>query len=194
VSLAERDTSSAGMGGLDRAAAILAAFDATHRELTLAVLVARSGLPRSTTHRTADKMIQLGWLDKPGERYRIGNRLFELSGLAPIRHELREAVLPFLQDLYHATRTTVQLGVLAGNQILVVEKISGHRPMPMLSQVGGTIPAHCSGLGRAILAYSDAETIDAVIEAQTSGTRLTARVVTCGFLVMFVWRNVFNLW
>jgi DNA-binding IclR family transcriptional regulator len=62
----------------------------------------------------------------------------------------------------------VQLGVLDGTQVLVVEKITGHRPMPMLSQVGGTIPAHCSGLGRAILAYSDAATVDAVIAAGLS--------------------------
>jgi DNA-binding IclR family transcriptional regulator len=165
MSPAERDSSSDGMGGLDRAAAILGAFDPAHRELTLAALVARCGLPRSTTHRTADRMLRLGWLDKPKDKYRIGNRLFEISGLAPIRHELRESVLPFLQDLYNATRTTVQLGVLDGSQVLVVEKITGHRPMPMLSQVGGTIPAHCSGLGRAILAYSDPGTVDAVLAA-----------------------------
>jgi len=175
VSLAERDGTS-GMGGLDRAAAILGAFDSAHRELTLAALVTRCGLPRSTTHRTADRMIRLGWLDKPHDRYRIGNRLFEISGLAPIRHELREAVLPFLQDLYNATRTTVQLGVLDGPQVLIVEKITGHRPMPMLSQVGGTIPTHCSGLGRAMLAYSDARTIDAVIEAGI--TARTPRTLT----------------
>ena len=176
MSPAERDDEGAGIGGLDRAAAILAAFDGTHRELTLAALVARSGLPRSTAHRTADKMIKLGWLDKPRDRYRIGNRLFELSGLAPVRHELREAVLPFLQDLYTATRTTVQLGVLQGTQVLVVEKITGHRPMPMLSQVGGMIPAHCSGLGRAILAYSDAAVIGAVVEAGL--VRRTPRTIT----------------
>jgi DNA-binding IclR family transcriptional regulator len=167
------------VGGLDRAAAILGAFDATHRELTLAALVARCGLPRSTTHRTADRMIRLGWLDKPKDRYRIGNRLFEISGLAPIRHELREAVLPFLQDLHQATRTTVQLGVLDGTEILVVEKITGHRPMPMLSQVGGMIPAYCSALGRAILAYSDAATVDAVLAAgmpQRTPRTLTAPV------------------
>jgi DNA-binding IclR family transcriptional regulator len=179
MSPAQRDEGSdaaGGMGGLDRAEAILAAFDATHRELSLAALVARCGLPRSTTHRTADKMLRLGWLDKPHDRYRIGNRLFEISGLAPIRHELREAVLPFLQDLYTATRTTVQLGVLSGAQVLVVEKISGHRPMPMLSQVGGSIPAHCSALGRAILAYCDPETIEAVIAAGME--RRTPRTVT----------------
>src|SRR5436190_3820040 len=176
MSPAERDGSSPGMGGLERAAAILGAFDATHRELSLAALVARSGLPRSTAHRTADKMLRLGWLDKPEDRYRIGNRLFEVSGLAPIRHELREAVLPYLQELYHATRTTVQLGVLSGAQILVVEKISGHRPLPMLSQVGGMIPAHCSALGRAVLAYSDAATVQAVIDAGLE--RRTPRTIT----------------
>jgi DNA-binding IclR family transcriptional regulator len=151
--------------GLDRAAAILGAFDAEHRELTLSALVARCGLPRSTTHRTADRMIRLGWLDKPQDRYRIGNRLFEIASLAPIRLELREAVLPYLQDLHSAAKTTVQLGVLDGAQILVVEKITGHRSMPMLSQVGGIIPAYCSALGRAILAYSDTATVDAVLDA-----------------------------
>ena len=156
MSPAKRDDGSEGVGGLDRAAAILGAFDSTHRELTLAALVARSGLPRSTTHRVADRMIKLGWLDKPKDRYRVGNRLFEISSLAPIRHELREAALPFLQDLYTAAKTTVQLGVLEGTQVLVVERITGHRPMPMLEQAGGKIPAHCSALGRAILAYSDA--------------------------------------
>jgi DNA-binding IclR family transcriptional regulator len=178
VSPADRDVPEAagGMGGLDRAAAILGAFDATHRELTLAALVARCGLPRSTTHRTAERMIRLGWLDKPRSRYRIGNRLFEISGLAPIRHELREAVLPFLQDLHTATRTTVQLGVLDGSQVLIVDKITGHRPMPMLSQVGGTVPAYCSALGRAILAYSSAGVVEGVLAAGMP--RRTPRTLT----------------
>jgi DNA-binding IclR family transcriptional regulator len=165
--------------GLDRAAAILGAFDANHRELTLAVLVARCGLPRSTTHRTADRMIRLGWLEKPGDRYRIGNRLFEVASLAPIRLELREAALPFLQDLHQATKITVQLGVLDGARVLVVEKITGHRPMPMLSQTGGMIPAYCSALGRAILAYSQPEVIDAALAgplARRNPRTLTSRV------------------
>ena len=165
MSPSKRDDGSEGVGGLDRAAAILGAFDATHRELTLAALVTRSGLPRSTTHRVADRMIRLGWLDKPKDRYRIGNRLFEISSLAPIRHELREAALPFLQDLHAAAKTTVQLGVLEGGQVLVVERITGHRPMPMLSAVGGTIPTYCSGLGRAILAHSEPAVVDEVLAA-----------------------------
>ncbi|WP_236796078.1 IclR family transcriptional regulator [Amycolatopsis sp. GM8] len=176
MSPAHRDLHAAADGSLARAAALLDAFDVTHRELGLSELVRRSGLPRSTVHRTAARMIELGWLDKPHDRYRIGNRLFELSGLVPVRHELREAVLPFLQDLYAAAKTTVQLGVLEGTEVLVVEKITGHRPMPMLSQVGGTIPAHCSGLGRAILAWSGEDSLESVIAAGLH--RRTPRTIT----------------
>ena len=164
MSLAQWDGTPAD-SGLERAAAILGAFDPAHRELTLAALVTRCGLPRSTTHRTAARMIQLGWLEKPANRYRIGNRLFEIASVAPIRLELREAALPFLQDLHQATKFTAQLGVLEGTQVLVVDKITGHRAMPMLSQVGGMIPAYCSALGRAILAYSQ----PAVIESALAG-------------------------
>ena len=167
---------------LDRATAVLGAFDAGHRELTLAALVARCGLPRSTTHRTASVMIRLGWLEKPGDRYRIGNRLFEIASLAPIRLELREAVLPFLQDLHQATKITVQLGVLDGSQILVVEKITGHRAMPMLSQTGGMIPAHCSALGRAILAYSEPALVDSVLAGPLAAR--TPRTLTSPAAIM----------
>lgn len=155
-----------GAGVLSRAAALLDAFDEEHRELTLAALVSRSGLPRSTAHRMAGQMVALGWLDKPGERYRVGNRLFEISSLTPVRHALRESVLPFLQDLYEATRTTVQLGVLDRERVLIVEKITGHRRMPMLSQVGGQIPAYCSSLGRAILAHSSEEVVEVALAGE----------------------------
>src|SRR3978361_892566 len=94
--------------GLDRAAAIFDAFDELHRELTLAALVRRSGLPRSTVHRTADRMIKLGWLDKPVDRYRVGTRIFELSGLVAVRRELREAALPYMPDMYAADQTAAQ--------------------------------------------------------------------------------------
>src|SRR5260370_42468923 len=88
--------------GLDRAAAILAAFDAAHRELTLAALVARGGLPRSPTHRAADRMIRLGWLGKPGGPYRIGNRLVASARPAPLPRGPRRAAPPLPRRPRHA--------------------------------------------------------------------------------------------
>jgi DNA-binding IclR family transcriptional regulator len=70
----------------------------------------------------------------------------------------------------------VQLGVLSGTHVLLVEKITGHRPMPMLSQVGALLPAYCSALGLAILAYSDEPTVQAVIDGGME--RRTPRTMT----------------
>jgi DNA-binding IclR family transcriptional regulator len=74
-------------------------------------------LPRTTAHRTAQQMLQLGWLRKYEGRYSIGLRLLELAGLALMRVWLREAALPFLQDLYEATHETVHLMVLEETQV-----------------------------------------------------------------------------
>ena len=72
--------------------------------------------------------------------------------------------------------------MLDGTHVLVVEKIAGHRAMPMLSQVGGMIPAYCSALGRAILSYSE----PAVIEAALAGplSPRTPRTLTSPVAIM----------
>jgi DNA-binding IclR family transcriptional regulator len=53
--------------------------------------------------------------------------------------------------------------------------------MPMLSQVGGTVPTHCSALGRALLAYSPAEVVDEVLTGEltprTNRTLTTAAAI-----------------
>lgn len=149
---------------LGRANSLLSAFERSHRTLTLSELVKRSGLPKSTAHRTAHQMIQLGWLNYEGGRYSLGTRMFELAGLTPVRTELREAALPFMEDLYEATHVTVHLGVREDLEVLYIEKISGHKKVTELSCVGGRMPLHCTALGKSILAFSSPKLVDEVIQ------------------------------
>jgi DNA-binding IclR family transcriptional regulator len=175
VSPSDRDGIESGDASiLARAASLLDAFDEGHRRLSLAALVYRSGMARSTVHRTAAKMIELGWLQRVDGRYMVGERLFEVASLAPSRYELRDAVLPYMQDIHEATRLTVQLGILDGIDVVLVEKISGHRDIGFLTHVGGRIPAYASSLGRAILAHSPADVVDAALAGDLEArTRLT---------------------
>ena len=57
----ERDTAHESV--LERANALLSAFSPRHRTLSLSGIVMRTGLPKSTAHRTAQQMIKLGWLN-----------------------------------------------------------------------------------------------------------------------------------
>jgi DNA-binding IclR family transcriptional regulator len=141
-----------------RVLAVLGAFSAGHRLLTLTQLSRRTGLPLATTHRIVAELTAWGALERDdGGRYRIGLRLWEVGSLAPRGLGLREAALPFLEDLYEATHQNVQLAVLDGTEVVYLERIPGRDSVSVLTRVGGRWPAHITGVGLALLAYAPAE-------------------------------------
>jgi len=150
---------------LERAFSILGAYGPPDRKLTLAEMTRRTGIPKATVHRLAGELLELGMLE--GERgvYRLGMRIFELGQLVPLQRDLREAAMPFMQDLFEAAHETVHLAVLHGTEVLYIEKISGHRRVKAGSRVGGRLPAHCTAVGKAILAVSPPGALEAVLAA-----------------------------
>lgn len=141
-----------------RALALLAAFDADHPRLSLSELARRSGTPLTTTFRLVAELEQWRALDRqPDGRYAIGLRLWELGRLAPVNTVLREAALPFLSDLYELTRENVHLAVRDGNAAVIVEKLTGHHAVSIVSRVGGRLPLHATGVGKALLASAPPE-------------------------------------
>ncbi|QUH06027.1 IclR family transcriptional regulator [Saccharopolyspora erythraea] len=141
---------------LDKAVFILDSFRPSGGAYRLAELAARTGLTKTTTFRLAGELVRLGLLERSGDVYRLGGKLFELGSLVPRRQDLREAALPFLQDLFETTRQTVHLGIREGSEVVYVERIHGHDPLPLPSRIGGRLPLTCTGVGKALLAFSDA--------------------------------------
>jgi DNA-binding IclR family transcriptional regulator len=162
VRAAQRDHSHDSV--LQRANLLLDAFGPQHRYLTLSSIVMRTGLPKSTVHRTAQQMTALGWLTYDEGRYSLGTRMFELAGLSSVRHELREAALPYMEDLYEATHITLHLGVRKGHEVLYIEKIGGHDRITELSHVGGRMPLYCTGIGKSLLAFSPENVLEDVLD------------------------------
>jgi DNA-binding IclR family transcriptional regulator len=139
---------------LDRAVGVLDAFRGAGPELTLDELVTRTGMARSTTHRLAGQLVEVGLLERSRRGWRLGVALFELGQMVPRQQRLRDIALAYMEDLYEATRETVQLAVLDGGDVLYVEIISGHQRVATPSRRGGRLPAHCTGIGKAMLAFS----------------------------------------
>jgi DNA-binding IclR family transcriptional regulator len=148
---------------LERAFRILGAYSPADRKLTLAEMTRRTGIPKPTVHRLAGELVALGVLEGDGGVYRLGLRMFELGQLVPRQRDLREAALPFMQDLFEAAHETVHLAVLDGTEVLYIEKISGHRRVAAGSRIGGRLPAHCTAVGKAILSVSPPGVLDAVL-------------------------------
>jgi DNA-binding IclR family transcriptional regulator len=149
---------------LGKCFAILDAVSASE-ELTMSEIAKATGVPKSTTSRLVKRLSEWGALENSFGRYRVGIRIFEMSRSVSSLKRLREISLPFIEDVYEATHEVVHLGILAGTDVMYIEKIVGHRSAEVPSTVGGRFPAHCTGLGKALLAYSDADMFRRVVEA-----------------------------
>ena len=129
MSPTERDTGDVGaQGGLDRAAAILGAFDAAHRELTLAALVRplRAAPLDHAPHRRPDDQARLAGQARrplPDRQPPVRDRpAWRRSGTSCARRCCRSC-----RTCTSATRSPCSSACCDGTQVLVVEKITGHR-------------------------------------------------------------------
>ena len=161
---------------LDKAMTLLGCFRPEGGRLRLADLAARTGLAKSTVHRLAADLVRLGLLERTGEEYQLGGLLFEFGTLVPRRQDLRETALPFLQDLFGATQETVHLGIRDVRSVVYLERIHGHEVLPLPSRVGGSLPLTCTGVGKALLAFSPDTLTEEVLRGPLP--RLTPQSVT----------------
>ena len=139
---------------IDRISLVLDAFEGPGR-LTLAQIVRRTGLPRSSAHRMLERLVQLRWLRRSGRDYELGMRLVELGSLAVHQDRLVRAAAPLLGELHRATGLVVHLAVLDGPDVVYLDKIGDRVLAAIPTRVGGRQPAHCTAVGKAILAYCD---------------------------------------
>lgn len=144
---------------IDRISLVLESFDGPGR-LTLAQIVRRTGLPRSSAHRMLERLVALRWLRRDGRDYELGMRLVELGSLALHQDRIHRAAIPLLRDLHRATGLVVHLAVLDGSDVVYLEKIGDQLGTAIPTRVGGRQPAHCTAVGKAILADREITEVD----------------------------------
>jgi DNA-binding IclR family transcriptional regulator len=145
-------------------------------EVGLSELARQTGLKKATVHRLATDLVSQRMLERGAYGYRLGLHLFELGQHVPASRRLRATALPFMADLLTATGEIVQLGVIDGIDIVYIEKLTGRHGVPVPSSIGSRLPAYCTGLGKAILAFSDESAIERVLASEMpdrTGTTIT---------------------
>ncbi|MEU8171854.1 IclR family transcriptional regulator [Microbispora hainanensis] len=158
---------------IERMTLIMDAFTRRSIRLTLEDVARRTHLPRSTAHRILDQLVRLNWLDHTSSGYSLGKRALGLGGRDGGHGEIREAAAPLLHRLQIRTGMVVHLAVLDGAEVFYLDKVGGRFALSVPSRVGGRAPAHCTALGKAILAWLEPEQVEALIEGHMS--RLTNR-------------------
>lgn len=134
--------------------AVLDLFDRDHPTRGVAEIARELGVHKSSASRLAATLAAAGYLEPeagPG-RYRLGARLAVLGRLVTVGADLRREGLPSLRSLVDRLGETGHLAVLEGTEAVTVEVVEGWHTIRMHSWVGKRSPAHCSSLGKALLA------------------------------------------
>ena len=132
--------------------------------LGVSELARRTQLSKSTAFRVLGMLERNAMVERVGAKYRLGTRLHELgkSVYAPGQDRIRDLLLPFLADLYEITRHTAHVASLHGTDVVYLAKLYGHRTAATPSRIGARLPAHCTAVGKVLLAYDPAATTDAL--------------------------------
>ena len=141
---------------VDKAFDLLAAFPGAGETVGITELAREHALSKSTVFRLLSTMERNGFVERYAGRYRLGRRLHDLGARV---YEARPGVLqdvlaPFMFTLLDTTRHTVNVGVLHGDNVVLMDRLHGHRSALHLVRVGSRFPAHTSSMGKALLAHS----------------------------------------
>jgi DNA-binding IclR family transcriptional regulator len=143
-----------GESSIARAVRIFAAFTPDETALQVSEIARRTGLHVATASRLIAELTTLGLLERgPDRSVRIGVRLWELASRASPTRSLREAALPFLEDVHALVGHHAQLGVLDGEEVLFIERLTARDAVINYTRIAGRLPLHISSSGHILLAY-----------------------------------------
>jgi DNA-binding IclR family transcriptional regulator len=173
------DKSLAGAQVIDRVIDILETFARIGPDLGVSEISRALGLKKATAHRLLASLRRRGIVaqDPATRRYRLGLKLWELGAMATLQVDWVDRVKSHLEHLTQATGETAHLAILSDGQILYVEKVESSHSLRMPSQVGRRNPIHCTGVGKAQIAFLSDELLISLVNRRGL-TRFTPNTIT----------------
>lgn len=167
-----------GESSIARAVRIFAAFTPDETSLQVSEIARRTGLHVATASRLVAELTLHGLLERgPHREVRVGVRMWELASRASPTLSLRDAAMPYLEGVHAVVGHHAQLGVLDGDEVLFIERLSVRDAVINYSRIAGRLPLHISSSGHVLLAYGPPELLERVLsrplERYTSSTITT---------------------
>lgn len=141
-------------------------------ELTERVSTHLEGIPvdKSTVYRFLVSLMDLGFVyqDPQTEKYGLTLKLFEIGMSVLERLELWREAEPIVEEIARATGETVHLATLDGDEVVYLWKVESTRTLrvSMVSRVGRSAPAYCTGVGKILLAHLPRTRLDHILKKE----------------------------
>ncbi|MDN5362803.1 MAG: IclR family transcriptional regulator, regulon repressor [Moorella sp. (in: firmicutes)] len=175
----EKQNHSPQIRSLAKALMILDLLAARQGEMSLAEIARELDLPKSTLHGLLSTLRDFGYIEQSAfdGRYRLGVHLFEIGNAVANNWDVRRVAAPHIQRLVDELGETVHLVILDKGEVLYIDKRESHQSLRIVSQVGMRLPAHCTGVGKVLLAYLHPARVRQIVAAKGL-TRYTKNTIT----------------
>jgi IclR family KDG regulon transcriptional repressor len=121
--------------------------------LKLADLARTVDMPKATVYRILSTLESRGFLDRGEDGgYRVARKLFDLQQSQPIEQILNRVAQPKMEDLARSCRETVNLGILDGGEVVVINTVESPQSVRMSSKIGNRRHLHTTAIGKVLLA------------------------------------------
>jgi DNA-binding IclR family transcriptional regulator len=153
------------MNSLDKITAILGCFTNERDKLSLQEIAELTGVPKSSAHRIVKSLCTARYLEQISRngRYRLGIKLFELGSIYIEKLDLHKASFLIVRRLQEVSGENVHLCIFNGSRpVMVYRKTMATDPINTVTTLEAA-PAHCTGVGKAILAHIDRQDVERII-------------------------------
>src|SRR5918998_1577227 len=165
------------VASLEKGLLVIEAFDASRPRLTLTEVAKLTGITRAAARRYLLTLTRLNYADFDGRYFTLNPRILRLGYAYLSSASLSARVQPFLEQISEATGESSSAAILDGDDIVYIARSATRRIMSIGLGVGSRLPAYCTSLGRAILAYQPENAIDGYLQRVRLEAR-TPRTVT----------------
>lgn len=166
-----------GTATLSRALEVLDAFTSSGPRLTLAQLATVTGQDKATLLRHLEVFLATRLVERHDETYSLGLGAFALGASYLAQHDIYGVSRGPMEEMATRLGETISLGIRDGAEVIYIEVVHGQAEIGVQSRVGFRQPAHCSALGKVLLAWLTPEEREATIYAHPM-VRMTARTIT----------------
>jgi IclR family transcriptional regulator, pca regulon regulatory protein len=137
---------------LERGIAVLRSFDADNANQTLSEVAKRTGLTRATARRLLLTLTTLGYASTDGKSFSLTPSVLDLGYAYLSSLNIQQIAHPFLESLSEAVHESSSISVLDGSDVVYVARVPTTRIMTIALGLGTRLPAHCTSMGRVLLA------------------------------------------
>lgn len=153
---------------LDRALGVLECLGRHPQGLGLSELATEMGLSLNFVYRVTQSLTAHGYVTRDAaKRFRIGAKLLTLCQPVSDDIPLTEAVMPALRWLSEQTGEAAHVGIIAGSEGLVLERVVGRALIKFYVERGTRFPLHTSAPGKVMLAFMPEAEREAIIREMT---------------------------